>query len=134
MLNLDLSVIAEWTRGRLRGDNRTITSVSTDSRKLAEGALFVALRGERHDAHEFLDAAASAGAAAALVERALDTTLPQVVVADSQLAWVALREVRAQRRLRSALPARTASHGQEPARRNPSRMRRRIQQRQLQHE
>lgn len=44
------------------------TGVSTDTRSLTANALFVALRGERHDAHQFLDAAAAAGARVALVE------------------------------------------------------------------
>ena len=40
-------------------------SVGTDSRALAPGQLFVALRGERFDGHDFVDTAAEAGAAAA---------------------------------------------------------------------
>jgi len=45
------------------------TGVTTDTRSLGAGALFVALRGERFDAHDFLGAAAAAGAAGAVVER-----------------------------------------------------------------
>ena len=86
MLNLDLGTIAACTGGTLRGLDLRISSVSTDTRKLADGALFVALRGERHDAHDFLGAAAQAGAVAAVVERAVDCALPQVIVADSQRA------------------------------------------------
>ncbi|MGI9189714.1 MAG: Mur ligase domain-containing protein, partial [Longimicrobiaceae bacterium] len=41
--------------------------VSTDTRALTPGSLFVALAGERFDAHDYLDAAAAAGAAAAVV-------------------------------------------------------------------
>ncbi|MCB1579120.1 MAG: UDP-N-acetylmuramoylalanyl-D-glutamyl-2, 6-diaminopimelate--D-alanyl-D-alanine ligase, partial [Xanthomonadales bacterium] len=67
MLNLDLGTIAACTGGTLRGLDLRISSVSTDTRKLADGALFVALRGERHDAHDFLGAAAQAGAVAAVV-------------------------------------------------------------------
>ncbi|MBI5067715.1 MAG: UDP-N-acetylmuramoyl-tripeptide--D-alanyl-D-alanine ligase [Deltaproteobacteria bacterium] len=44
--------------------------VSTDSRAVAEGSAFVALRGERFDAHEFLAQAAAAGAAGAVVSEA----------------------------------------------------------------
>ena len=65
--------------------------VSTDSRVLAPGQLFVALRGERFDGHDFVAAAARAGAAAALVDarwHADNPTppLPVVVVDDSRLA------------------------------------------------
>lgn len=86
MLNLDLATIARCTGGRLQGPEARVTSVSIDTRNLADGALFVALRGERHDGHEFLEAARSAGAVAALVQRAANVALPQVVVADTQLA------------------------------------------------
>jgi UDP-N-acetylmuramoyl-tripeptide--D-alanyl-D-alanine ligase len=51
------------------GDGRTFTSISTDTRSIPKGALFVALSGERFDAHDFLPAAAAAGAAAAVVRR-----------------------------------------------------------------
>ena len=45
-----LSDIRDWTGGELRGADQTITSVSTDTRALGEGSLFVALRGDRFDA------------------------------------------------------------------------------------
>jgi len=51
------------------GDGRAFAGVSTDTRTLREGDLFVALRGPSFDGHAFLDAAASAGAAGAVVER-----------------------------------------------------------------
>ena len=55
---------------RILGDAHTApSSVQTDSRRLTPGALFVALRGERFDAHDFLPQAAAAGAVALLVER-----------------------------------------------------------------
>ena len=47
----------------------TATSVVTDSRQVVDGALFVAIAGEHVDGHDFVDAAARQGAAAALVER-----------------------------------------------------------------
>ena len=50
------------------------SGVSTDTRTIAPGALFVALKGERFDAHDFLEAARSAGAAGAVV---LDSTSAQ---------------------------------------------------------
>ena len=68
MLNLRLGEIAVWTRGRLIGSDTVVHGVTTDTRTVREGDLFVALKGARVDAHEFLDAARAAGAAAALVE------------------------------------------------------------------
>ncbi|MGA8277065.1 MAG: UDP-N-acetylmuramoyl-tripeptide--D-alanyl-D-alanine ligase [Rhodanobacteraceae bacterium] len=95
MLNLRLSVIARWTGGRLLGDDRRVDSVSTDSRTLAAGALFVALPGEHHDAHDFVGAALQSGAAAAMVAREIGVDLPQIIVADPLLALGELaRQVR----------------------------------------
>ena len=86
MLNLSLASIAEATQGRLRGHETHIEAVSTDSRKRIGNALFVALRGEQHDAHDFIAQARENGAVAALVEREADIDLPQVIVADVQIA------------------------------------------------
>ncbi len=62
------------------------TSVCSDSRQLQPGCLFVALRGERFDAHDFVADAARKGAAVALVERPVDAALTQIVVPDSRRA------------------------------------------------
>ena len=51
------------------GEDRTFTTISTDTRAIVPGALFVALVGERFDGHDFLAAAAKAGATAALVRQ-----------------------------------------------------------------
>jgi UDP-N-acetylmuramoyl-tripeptide--D-alanyl-D-alanine ligase len=63
--------LAELTGGRLlRTSDRPIRGAAVDSRLVQPGELFVALKGERTDGHEFLGAAASAGAAALLVAEA----------------------------------------------------------------
>jgi len=69
---LAISDVVRWTDGTLvAGDGGgECRGVSIDSRRVEPGALFVAIRGPRHDAHAFLADAASAGAAALLVERA----------------------------------------------------------------
>jgi len=60
------------------------TGVSTDTRKLRHGDLFVALRGEHFDGHRFLEVAQSAGAVGAVVDAVVpDITLPQIVVRDT---------------------------------------------------
>lgn len=70
-----------------QGDGRIgFSSVSTDSRTVTPGALYVALRGERFDGHDFVAAARDSGAAAALVERAVAADLPQVIVTDTRRA------------------------------------------------
>lgn len=69
---------------RLQGEGATVfASVSTDSRTLAAGALFVALRGARFDGHDYAAQAQERGAVALLVDRPLDSTLPQLVVPDT---------------------------------------------------
>lgn len=82
-------------------DELLISAVCTDTRMMQRDSLFVALRGERFDGHEFLPAAADAGAIAALVDR--DVTAPPamrfVKVADARAAMGALaRHVRRQHR------------------------------------
>jgi len=65
--------------------------VHTDTRTLREGDLFIALRGERFDAHDFLPQAVAAGAVGAVAERGLNAAgLPGVQVPDSRAALGAL--------------------------------------------
>lgn len=79
---------------------RDFTAVSIDSRQTPPGALFVALRGIR-DGHEFLAAAAQAGAAAAIVERGRATSaLPCFEVEDTLDALGALARAHLARRHR----------------------------------
>ena len=81
--------------GRLLGNGAAVfEAVSIDTRTLAPGALYIALRGERFDGHDFAGAAAQAGAAALMVERPVEegpaAALPQIVVADARAALGAL--------------------------------------------
>ena len=62
----------------------TVSAIETDSRRLTPGALFVALRGARFDAHDFLPQAAAAGARALLAEQGVAASgLPGIEVPDS---------------------------------------------------
>jgi UDP-N-acetylmuramoyl-tripeptide--D-alanyl-D-alanine ligase len=81
-MNRDLAELARVTAGMLHGANAGFGKVSSDTRQLEPRALFVALRGERFDAHDFVPEAARLGAAGAVVERLVTTQLPQVVVPD----------------------------------------------------
>ncbi|MBT9493510.1 MAG: UDP-N-acetylmuramoyl-tripeptide--D-alanyl-D-alanine ligase [Paucibacter sp.] len=75
-------------QAQLIGDGALeITRVHSDSRSLAAGDLFVALRGERFDAHDFLPQAEAAGAVAALAERGLaEAGLSGILVPDAKAA------------------------------------------------
>jgi UDP-N-acetylmuramoyl-tripeptide--D-alanyl-D-alanine ligase len=89
-VNGRLSDVAAITGGRLAGDDDGFAGVSIDSRTVERGQLFVALRGDRFDGHAFIAAAAERGAAALLVEKPVQSSLPQVVVGDSLSALTAL--------------------------------------------
>lgn len=110
MTPLRLSQIARWCEARLLGEDVLIDAIGTDSRRLPEGALFVALRGENFDGHEFCGAAERAGARALLVARPVESALPQLLCADTELALGEIAaEVQAQRQ--TQVLALTGSNG-----------------------
>ena len=85
--------ITEIVRGRLVGENRQISSVSTDTRAIEKGALFVALQGERFDGNDFIPAAAKSGAAAALSDLpigSVHTDIPVIYVGNTREALLRL--------------------------------------------
>src|SRR6202011_1137948 len=88
-----LKKIAELAGATIEtGDPNTfVDTVSTDSRTLQPGQLFVALRGENFDAHNFVQAVAETGAAGAIVERGWTGTAPKqfalLRVEDTLLAY-----------------------------------------------
>ena len=86
MRRTPLSMLAHWADARLHGEDVAIDGLSNDTRSIVAGSLYVALRGERFDGHDFAAAAVEAGATALLVDRLLDLPVPQLVVADTQLA------------------------------------------------
>ncbi|EON91350.1 UDP-N-acetylmuramoyl-tripeptide--D-alanyl-D-alanine ligase [Marinobacter lipolyticus SM19] len=87
MRAFSLADAVAWTGGQCRfGDavQRTFSGVSTDTRKIGRGDLFVALRGDNFDGHQFLAKARESGAVGAIVDTE-DTSvdLPQMVVSDT---------------------------------------------------
>ena len=114
---LELRQAFEWlSGGRLIAADPglpplALTGVSTDTRAVRPGELFVALRGERYDAHDFLGAAIAAGAAALMVERwTPECRVPVLWVDDTRRG---LAEIAAGWRRRHVLPviAVTGSNG-----------------------
>ncbi len=75
-----LSDLAQRVGGRLQGKDVGFTRVITDSRQLSRGDLFVALKGENFDGHDYVRRAVNLGAAGVLVARPLDGVPAQVVV------------------------------------------------------
>lgn len=86
MIELSLSTIATHLDAQLHGDDIHVSRVSTDSRTLQPGDLFVALRGPHFDAHLFGPQAVDAGARAFIVEKILDVHIPQILVKDTRKA------------------------------------------------
>lgn len=84
---MTLANAARVLNGSLRGVDAAFTGVSTDTRTLARGDLFVALVGPRFDGHAFIAEAASRGAVGALVSRDPgESAVPTVHVDDTRLA------------------------------------------------
>ncbi|MGM0675918.1 UDP-N-acetylmuramoyl-tripeptide--D-alanyl-D-alanine ligase [Ectothiorhodospira marina] len=88
MMRLSLQEVAALCDGSPSGGNVIVTGVSTDSRQVSGGSLFVALQGPRFDAHEFIDA--SLPAAAVMVNRPVVSGHPRIRVKDTRLALGAL--------------------------------------------
>ena len=91
MRRLTVSELLTATGGTLLagGASAAVTSVSTDSRKAGEGALFIPLTGERFDGHDYIDKALVLGAAGCLCARTPAAFLPDkfyIAVPDTRLA------------------------------------------------
>jgi UDP-N-acetylmuramoyl-tripeptide--D-alanyl-D-alanine ligase len=83
---LQLSEATAAMQGQLQGADRAFAGVSTDTRRVAAGQLFVALQGPNFDGHDFVAEAAARGAVGAVVSRPVAADLPQIQVADTRLA------------------------------------------------
>ncbi|MCH8991192.1 MAG: UDP-N-acetylmuramoyl-tripeptide--D-alanyl-D-alanine ligase, partial [Acidobacteria bacterium] len=105
-LDWTLAKVAAATHGVVDGDaSMRIHSVSTDSRSVTSGALFVAIKGEHHDGHDFVATAIAGGAVAGVVERgSAGDIMPRVEVENTTRA---LRDLAAARR--SELDARVVA-------------------------
>lgn len=81
---MTLAAAAQLLHAPLLGQDRGFTSVSTDTRSLQPGALFVALQGPSFDGHRFVETAREKGAVGALVSEIVETTLPVIRVQDTR--------------------------------------------------
>lgn len=109
-IRTSLRQAAAWCQGQLQGADATFEGVSTDSRRVAAGNLFIALKGPNHDGHEHVAEAVAKGAVAALVEKPVAVDVPQIVVAST---LTALGQLAAAWRLEMGTPlvAITGSNG-----------------------
>ncbi len=90
MNKITLTQVSEILAGKVINKNAEFTGVSTDSRTLQPGQLFIALSGENFDGHQFLAEVKNKGAAAAIVSRPIEIDLPLLQVADTEKALGAL--------------------------------------------
>ena len=102
-LDWTMATVAASVGGIVDGDpSMPVHSISTDSRAVEPGSVFVAIRGERHDGHDFAADAVGVGAVAALVEKGSHPDLvPRIEVDDTTTA---LRDLAAHRRSELQMP------------------------------
>jgi UDP-N-acetylmuramoyl-tripeptide--D-alanyl-D-alanine ligase len=85
-LSVNLSELAAVVGGELHGPPAVSAGLAIDSRAIEAGNLFVAIKGERVDGHDYLGLAKEAGATGALVSELRSVDLPQILVDDTQFA------------------------------------------------
>ncbi|VAW75345.1 UDP-N-acetylmuramoyl-tripeptide--D-alanyl-D-alanine ligase [hydrothermal vent metagenome] len=85
-MTLPLSEAARVLDAARYGTDVTFAGLSTDTRTIRKGNLFVALQGPNFDGHDYLQQAQRKGAVAATVSRIVKGTLPQVEVEDTRIA------------------------------------------------
>ena len=100
-MKLSITEIAEITNGKMHGGEVVVNGLSTDTRSMQSGVLFVALVGDSYDPHEMIEAGYANRAAAVLVQRKINTNVPQIVVKDT---YKALQQLAAAWRQRFNLP------------------------------
>lgn len=86
MINVQLSQLAQVLEAELMGPETGIAQISTDTRNMQPQTLFIALKGERFDGHDFCASAVENGASALLVSKHLPLDIPQLIVTDTRLA------------------------------------------------
>ncbi len=89
-MNLTLSDISNSLFAQLIGGNLPVSAVSIDTRSLQAGDLYIAIKGQHFDGHDFITQAEMQGAAAVMVEHLVDTDLPQLIVPDTRLGLAEL--------------------------------------------
>ena len=84
-VSLSLGYVASQINAAAIGEDVMFSSVSTDTRNINKGDLFVALQGENFDGHDYVDQACKKGAIALMVNRAVSAGVPQIIVDDTRL-------------------------------------------------
>jgi len=90
LIDLTLANIAQACGGELVGVDCVVNAVVTDTRKVSVGCVFVALKGERFDGHDYIAQAIQNGAVAVICEQTLEDVSAYVKVKDTKLAYGAI--------------------------------------------
>lgn len=85
-MRLMLSDCQPYLDGDLHGDDIRLSGFSIDTRTIEAGDLYIAIKGDRFDGHDYCHAAKEKGASALLVHRRVDCDLPQMLVSDTRRA------------------------------------------------
>ena len=87
---MSLSHVANLLHSTYKGQDAQFVGCSIDTRTLRPSELFIALRGERFDGHDFIENAARCGASGAVVDKPCTAPLPTIVVDDTHYAMTKL--------------------------------------------
>lgn len=108
--SLELSQIQALIGGVLINGDYQFTHLSTDTRNIEDGDVFLALCGAFFDGHSFCMKAIEQGAKALIVDREMETNLPQLIVEDTHLALGSISKLN-RRKFAGPLIAVTGSNG-----------------------
>jgi UDP-N-acetylmuramoyl-tripeptide--D-alanyl-D-alanine ligase len=95
--NMTLSLLAQELGGELLGEDVMFSNVSTDTRSLKRGDLYLALVGENFDGNNFIKEAEQAGAGSAVISRQVTSKLPALKVTDTHAALSKIANMNRQR-------------------------------------
>ena len=83
---MSLEQVSKVLSAEMHGNDVNVKSVSTDTRSLQSGDLYIALQGDHFDGHDYIDKAISAGAAAVVMHKKIEVSLPALIVKDTRKA------------------------------------------------
>ncbi|MCP4431269.1 MAG: UDP-N-acetylmuramoyl-tripeptide--D-alanyl-D-alanine ligase [Gammaproteobacteria bacterium] len=110
MITMSLKALAKALDVSVPDSEVKFRGITIDSRKNCDGQLFIAIKGERFDAHDYVEAAYRSGAVAALVEHRVDCAIPQIEVANCKKVMIELAR-RWRRHCSATVIALTGSNG-----------------------
>jgi len=84
---MSLQQVADKINANVVGEDIDFSRVSTDTRKISSGDLFVALKGDNFDGHDYVDVAIEKGASSLMVDHAVTGAVSQLIVTDTRIGY-----------------------------------------------